>query len=165
MLSFDTGEGEPVRDMPVIKGSSVGTLPAAVYEGQVFTGWYTDAGLTTPFDTTSSVSEAITLYASYAPAYDLYGLFSSVTYDGSELSAELTYCYNDAPSQMLLALYQEGRMIALQQAEVAQEEDSVKISFQIHELAGYYELKAFSLDKEGTFKPVSERASISFDAN
>lgn len=165
MISFDTDLGEPLRDMSVPKGGKVGTLPTAKMDGYRFIGWYTDAALTSAFDADSTINSAMTLYAKYEPLYDVYGYFTNIAYDGSTLTAKLEYEYNITSAQLVVALYQDGQMIAVQLQDAASSASASTVSMSASGLYGIYQLKAFLLDVSGSCTPITESAEVSFYAN
>ena len=165
MLSFDTDLGEPLRDMSVPKGGKASSLSKAKMDGYTFDGWYTDAGLTSAFDLESTINSAMTLYAKFEPLYDVYGYFTNIDYDGSKLTAKLNYAYNTTGAQLVVALYQDGQMIAVQSQGTASGASASTVSMSVSGLYGIYQLKSFLLDTSGYFTPVSGSACVSFYAN
>jgi uncharacterized repeat protein (TIGR02543 family) len=165
ILSFDVGLGDPVRDVAVPWGASAGTLPFTQRPGYVFEGWYADEELTEPFDTTAALEESVTLYARFTPRFEVYGYFSAVTYDGEAMAATVAYDYNSRTSLLYVALYQEGKLIALGSASALAGAAAVTVDMPVSDLCGIYELRAFSLDAAGTFLPLCDCAEVSFISN
>lgn len=67
-LTFATAHGSTAAPETVVLGTAP-TKPAdPTAEGFVFKGWYTDSGLTTPADFTSSLDASTTFYPSFARA-------------------------------------------------------------------------------------------------
>ena len=165
MISFDTGLGEPIRDMSVVKGSKAETLPIAEREGYNFAGWYIDEELTTAFDENTIIRTPITLYANYTPKFDIFGYFSNITYDGTELSAKLEYDYNTNNSDLYVALYQDGKMISLKKESVAAGTEETTLTMPISNLYGFYQIKAFMWDTAGKLMPLSNVVETPIFAN
>ncbi|MBQ4249504.1 MAG: InlB B-repeat-containing protein, partial [Clostridia bacterium] len=165
IISFDTGEGEAVRDMSVPKGAASGARPDASMDGYKFLGWYTDPALTTPFDSAAPLSESLTLYAKYGEAYDVFAGFSSVNYDGSAVTATMEYDYNRTGSKMFAALYQNGQMISAGLAEVTSDDTVTTVKLPASGLYGVYQLKVFALDDKGRFTPINSGVETSFFAD
>lgn len=64
-VTFNTnGIGAPVSSQTFASGGNV-IMPTPSAEGYVFAGWYTNSGLTTAFDFSTSVTSNITLYAKW----------------------------------------------------------------------------------------------------
>ena len=69
-ITFETNGGTPVEKMVGTSSHYVPTKPAdPVKDGFGFSGWYTDAGCTQPFDWTSEVAKHTTLYAGWSETF------------------------------------------------------------------------------------------------
>ena len=67
-VKFETNGGSPVGDAVVLRNTAVSRpSPDPVKTGHEFDGWYTNAGLTTPYNFSSIVTDNITLYAKWNP--------------------------------------------------------------------------------------------------
>lgn len=64
-VKFDTDGGSSIPNQTIASGSNASAPVAPTKEGYIFSGWYTDAEFTKPFDFNSKVSEDITLYAKW----------------------------------------------------------------------------------------------------
>lgn len=59
--------GEPqIAPSTVLKGSTLSAVPQPARPDSVFTGWYTDAAFTEPFDAARPVTGSMTLYAAWS---------------------------------------------------------------------------------------------------
>ena len=65
-VTFDSQGGTRVEAQKLEYGDLVTEPVPPTMEGQTFTGWYTDAGCTQPWDFSEPVSDSVTLYASWA---------------------------------------------------------------------------------------------------
>ncbi len=63
-IKFETNGGNEIKNISVRRGNKA-QLPTPVREGYVFTGWYTDSALTTPFDENTLINRNYTLYAAW----------------------------------------------------------------------------------------------------
>ncbi len=65
-----TIDGESTFDVIVDTGDTIDSndIPTAVYQDHSFDGWYTDSGLTEPFDETEPITDDITIFAAWAHA-------------------------------------------------------------------------------------------------
>ena len=64
-VTFDSQGGSKVDSQAVSHGGTVTEPTAPTYEGYTFGGWYTEAGCTTEYDFTTTVTESLTLYAKW----------------------------------------------------------------------------------------------------
>ncbi len=64
-VTFDNQGGSKVDSQTVSHGGTVTEPTAPTYEGYTFGGWYTEAGCTTEYDFTTTVTESLTLYAKW----------------------------------------------------------------------------------------------------
>ena len=64
-VTFDSQGGSKVDSQTVSHGGTVTEPTAPTYEGYTFGGWYTEAGCTTEYDFTTTVTESLTLYAKW----------------------------------------------------------------------------------------------------
>lgn len=64
-VKFDTKGGSAVNDKTVLKGATVSRPADPVKENFTFTGWYSDAELTTLFDFSTPIMDNMTLYAGW----------------------------------------------------------------------------------------------------
>lgn len=64
-VSFNTNGGSAISPLYVPKGQKLMNVPVPVKDDSVFTGWYTDSGLTQPFYSDDPVMRNTTLHASY----------------------------------------------------------------------------------------------------
>ena len=64
-VTFSTGGGTPVESQSVEKGRAATEPPAPAKTGSVFSGWYTDSGLSTKFNFSTPITDNITLYAKW----------------------------------------------------------------------------------------------------
>ena len=65
-VTFQSNNGDNVTVIVVSPGSTISSWPSdPVKAGYVFTGWYSDAGLTTLFVISTPITADITLYAGY----------------------------------------------------------------------------------------------------
>ena len=64
-IKFVTNGGNELKNISVRRGGKVSELPVPVREGYVFTGWYTDSALKTPFDKDTVINKNYTLYAAW----------------------------------------------------------------------------------------------------
>lgn len=165
IISFDTGSGEPIRDVSVPKGEAAGALPEASLAGYSFDGWYLDEGLTEPFDPAAPIGESLTLHAKYSEAYDAYADFASVKYDGSAVTATMAFGYNKSDSKVIAALYQNDKMISAGVADVNSGDGKVTVSLPASGLYGVYVLKVFTLDRIGGLMPINLGVETSFYAD
>ena len=63
-IKFETNGGNELKNISVRRGGKA-ELPVPVREGYVFTGWYTDSALKTPFDKDTVINKNYTLYAAW----------------------------------------------------------------------------------------------------
>ena len=64
-VSFNTNEGSAVADVLLAPNAKLALPAEPLKDGYVFAGWFTDEGLTTPFDAETSIAAATTLYAKW----------------------------------------------------------------------------------------------------
>ncbi|MBQ2889716.1 MAG: S-layer homology domain-containing protein, partial [Clostridia bacterium] len=64
-IKFVANGGSELKNISVRRGGKVSELPVPVREGYVFTGWYTDSALKTPFDKDTVINKNYTLYAAW----------------------------------------------------------------------------------------------------
>ena len=64
-VTFDSQGGSKVNSQTVSHGGTVTEPTAPTYECYTFGGWYTEAGCTTEYDFTTTVTESLTLYAKW----------------------------------------------------------------------------------------------------
>ncbi len=64
-IKFVTNGGNEIPNISVRRGGKVSELPVPVRDGYVFTGWYVDSALTTPFDKDTVINRNYTLYAAW----------------------------------------------------------------------------------------------------
>ncbi|MFA5607454.1 MAG: leucine-rich repeat protein [Leucobacter sp.] len=64
-VSFESGGGTAVPSATVRVMQPVAEPAAPTREGHTFTGWFTDAALTTPYDFSTAVTSDVTLYAGW----------------------------------------------------------------------------------------------------
>ena len=67
-VTFNSNGGSEVTPIVVANGGTIATLPTPSKSGYKFGGWYSDAGLTTPFTTDTTVTADVTLYAKWTTA-------------------------------------------------------------------------------------------------
>ena len=66
-VSFETNGGSDAAAVEVASGEKLTELPTPMKTDYSFTGWYTDAELSTPFYSDASITSNTTLFASYTP--------------------------------------------------------------------------------------------------
>ncbi len=64
-IKFDTNGGNELNNINIKRGTKVSEIPTPVRDGYVFTGWYVDRALTTPFDADTVINRNYTLYAAW----------------------------------------------------------------------------------------------------
>lgn len=67
-VSFNTNGGSPIDAVKVESGKTVAKPTSPTKKGYTFDGWYTDSGLTKPYDFASPVTADITLYSKWEKA-------------------------------------------------------------------------------------------------
>ena len=95
-VSFETGGGTVWMTQSVKDGGKA-HLPLSDPEktGYTFTGWYADAGCTTEFDFSQTITEDTTVYAGWSPwTYDVIWKND----DGTVLEKDKNVTYGDTPS-------------------------------------------------------------------
>lgn len=98
-IDFESNGGSPVERIQM-ESAGLNAVPATepsepTKTGYTFAGWYIDAELTTPYEWDSKVTEAITLYAKWAPntykiTFDLNGAGGSIPAQDVEFGKTVT---------------------------------------------------------------------------
>ena len=70
-VTFDAKGGTPAANQYVSAGGLIYKPADPTKSGYVFTGWYTDAALTSKWDFTQAVTASVTLYAGWAEPYGI----------------------------------------------------------------------------------------------
>ena len=156
VITFDTKEGDYLRDVVIQKGTAPGALPEAKLNGYQFAGWYTDEECKNAFDNTAPLNESITLYAAYTQSQAVFAGINSFTYDGSELKAEIDFEYNHLNGQLVTVLCKDGKMIACKYSSVSENDTQTAVTIPVSGLSGLYSLKLYSLDSNGELKPAGK---------
>ena len=164
IISFHTNSETEMREISVITGEKLSPSAIPRKAGYVFENWYTDSGLTSVFDFNTPITQSMTLYAGYRPAYDVFATFGDIEYDGDTIAASLQFDYNNCNTTAFIAIYEDGRMIGLSHINIAKETKKQAIQIQKEALYGNYELKAFFLNTD-TWIPLCENAVSNFFAS
>ena len=158
IVSFETNGGNEIRDISVEPGSTLPQIEAPKKEGYIFVGWYIDDELNTTFDYESGISENITLYAKYMPAYQVFAKIADMTYDGEDLVIPVNFDYNHIDTAPWLAIYESGKLLKLQKCEIPAETLETDIEVSIPGLNGLYDVKMLFFSDMDTLRPLSSCA-------
>ncbi|MGE5670951.1 MAG: InlB B-repeat-containing protein, partial [Fibrobacterota bacterium] len=91
LVTFNSNDGSTVPSKMVAYGGSVQEPAAPTKAGSAFAGWYANQSLTTPFDFSTTITAARTLYAKWNPVYNVVYLANggsgSVPVDNNEYTS------------------------------------------------------------------------------